>query len=178
MNISTLTLSTVKNKIQNMKLAKISYDSYCEKNNKGRNKNNYKNVYCVKDGFIIYKIDTLGRVECQCSTFKTTKLCFHVLWVFTYHFNLSDNSIFFLLVPRYQTGILNVLHDNKKNANVSVDKHICEMVADIECGICLNNITMKDYYMCSHCHNIVHQTCMNKWLSTPNHEKVCVYCKQ
>jgi hypothetical protein len=50
-----------------------------------------------------------------------------------------------------------------------------ELDGDEECPICFDSLEIVSSFQCPTCRNLVHQHCMEKWLSTGH--KNCVYCR-
>jgi hypothetical protein len=50
-----------------------------------------------------------------------------------------------------------------------------ELDGEEECPICFDSLDVVSSFQCPTCRNLVHQHCMDKWLSTGH--KNCVYCR-
>ncbi|QKF94189.1 zinc finger protein RING-type protein [Fadolivirus algeromassiliense] len=127
------------------------------------------NRFTIQDGYIRYVITFLENgIKCQCDK----SMCTHILCLLHKHFMLSCFSIYYLGFTRYQRQLLNDI----SKGNDFIEDEIYKIITETECGICYNNLSLKDVYVCENCCNMVHDTCMRKWVIAQKNNKKCIYC--
>ncbi len=62
--------------------------------------------------------------------------------------------------------------DKEENSKFVVTR---ELEPDNDCPICFDILKVENSFQCPTCSNVIHQTCMKKWLLTGR--KNCVYCR-
>lgn len=152
---------------------------------------NKKKDIILIDGMVNYKIkftelsknksDKISFIQCPCSKIKHE--CDHIMFLLIDHFKLTEFILNFLHLPSFGKIFLNNI--TNKELNKLLEENIIKYFSNSECGICFNKLNYRNnynYFQCNTCKNFVHQTCMNKWLTTknnqiPNMEKGCIYCK-
>lgn len=154
-------MNSIKYKIDSLYSNNINYIIIPDK----KKKNNFN----IKDGFITYIITLSDSgINCQCGKY----MCNHILYLLHIHFYLDYFSIYYLTFIRYQK----LLAPKMIKGYGFIEKEINKMITETECGICYNNLTLKDLYICNSCCNMVHESCMNKWIIAQKNNKSCIYC--
>lgn len=127
-----------------------------------------KNKFIIRDGFMNYVVSIGNEIMCQCNKF----MCNHVLYLLHSHFKLSDFSIYYMTFSRYHKLLILDMH----NGNEFIENKIIKNIIETECGICYLHLNMKDLYVCDNCCNMVHDSCMRKWITAQKNQKRCIYC--
>lgn len=132
-----------------------------------------KNYVLVRDNYITFKVFPRS-LKCQCNV----KLCDHILFALS-RYKLSKISIAYL-------DIIDNLFDIFKNNDINehIEYIINNYFSSHDCGICLEELSSNKYkyhlYQCKTCHNYIHSSCMEKWISFNKKKNEvfhgCIYC--
>jgi len=152
--------------------------------------NNYREQHIVKLNTIVEDVFCTGsRFTCSCKDFLYRSeqydiVCKHIVFILCKIGGIYDKEYFKTkILTAHQTEyIFNLMKNERlwRNINVSIKylnddfKNMRELEQDETCTICFDDLKNRDTISCPECFNIVHETCMKKWLDI---NKSCVHCR-
>lgn len=155
-------MNIIKNKIDSLYSTNINLSIIPHKKDK-------LTKFNIKDGIIVYNITFSDKgIICQCNNY----MCTHIIYLLHKHFQLSDFSIYHLSLVRCQKSL--AIHIS--NGNEYIENEIHKIITENECGICFTTMSQDNLYICSKCNNMVHDSCMRKWINAQKRIRRCIYC--
>lgn len=130
--------------------------------------------YVVKDGYISYNVYLYPIPICQCTQDKQ-KYCYHILFILTTIFKLTQNSIRYL--DKFASEFQRCYKDSlsfPENIGKNFNSLVLDNILNDKCGICVSELNNQKLYECKYCRKLAHYKCIANWISQL---KPCIYCK-